>query len=365
LQTASPADAPWPTVLGTSAPDHAFTALLRQTFATGQPAVATATTPLPAWPTPHWGHPVAQWAVEPVPVGRLGRHSAGLLIGLNPHKRLDADYRAFLALVSAQIGLGWNDAQALEQEAELAQAELARLTRLTTLGELATSIAHEVNQPLTAMVLDANACLRWLHGIDQQGDAAAKLAEARAAAQRIARSGEHAGQVVARIRGLLQRTPAVRAPVAPAALAWDCLSLVAARARRQHTRLRLCLLAPLPEVLADRVQLQQVLLNLLINALDAVRDLPAEQRREVRLRLARQTTPVPALQIRVQDSGPGIAPSQRPHLFEPFHSSKPDGLGFGLSIARSLVEAHGGQIHLDNGSGGGAEARVLLPLQES
>jgi GAF domain-containing protein len=204
--------APGPGHLGTGSRLHGLApADLRH----GQPAVATATTPLPAWPTPHWGHPVAQWAVEPVPVGRLGRHSAGLLIGLNPHKRLDADYRAFLALVSAQIGLGWNDAQALEQEAELAQAELARLTRLTTLGELATSIAHEVNQPLTAMVLDANACLRWLHGIDQQGDAAAKLAEARAAAQRIARSGEHAGQVVARIRGLLQRTPAVRAPVAP------------------------------------------------------------------------------------------------------------------------------------------------------
>lgn len=364
LQTASPADAPWPSPLGLDALDHELASLLRRALDTGEPAAATAA-PLGVWPTPHWTRPVEQLVAQPVPVGRLGRRSAGLLIGLNPHKRLDADYRAFLALVAAQIGLGWNDAQALEQEAELAQAELARLTRLTTLGELATSIAHEVNQPLTAMVLDANACLRWLSGLDGREGATAKLTEARAAAQRIVRSGEHAGQVVARIRGLLQRAPAVRAPVASASLAWDCLALVAARARRQHTRLRLCLPAQLPTVLADRVQLQQVLLNLLVNALDAVRDLPAGRPREVRLSLARQTTPVPALQISVQDSGPGIAPSQRPHLFEPFHSSKPDGLGFGLSIARTLVEAHGGQIHLDDGPASGALARVVLPLQES
>lgn len=365
LQTASPADAPWPSPLGLDALDHELAPLLRRAFDTGEPAAAAAAAaPLGGWPTPRWTHPVEQLVAQPVPVGRLGRRSAGLLIGLNPHKRLDADYRAFLALVAAQIGLGWNDAQALEQEAELAQAELARLTRLTTLGELATSIAHEVNQPLTAMVLDANACLRWLNGLEGRDNATAKLAEARAAAQRIIRSGEHAGQVVARIRGLLQRAPAVRAPVPPAALAWDCLPLVAARARRQRTRLRLCLPAQLPTLLADRVQLQQVLLNLLVNALDAVRDLPANQPREVRLSLARLATPVPALQIHVLDSGRGVPASQRPHLFEPFHSSKPDGLGFGLSIARTLVEAHGGQIRLDDGPGGGTLAQVVLPLQE-
>jgi len=263
--------------------------------------------------------------------------------------------------VAAQIGQGWNDALALEQEAELAQAELARLTRLTTLGELATSIAHEVNQPLTAMVLDANACLRWLRGLEGPP---AKLAEARAAAQRIARSGEHAGQVVARIRRFLQRAPTAREPVDPVSLAWDSLPLIAARARRQHTRLRLRLPAALPSLPADRTQLQQVVLNLLVNALDAVRELPTGQPREVTLALARVGKAEPLVRISVHDNGPGVPASQRAHLFEPFHSSKPDGLGFGLSIARSLVEAHGGRITLSDRPEGGTVASVELPLQE-
>ena len=183
-------------------------------------------------------------------------------------------------------------------------------------------------------------------------------AEARAAARRIAGSGEYAGQVLARIRGFLQRAPSPHARVDLAQVAWDSLRLVAAQARRHGIALRLRLAPGLPPVRADRTQLQQVLINLLVNAVDALQGLPAGEPRAIHLRMAVGGDRV---RVEVADTGPGIAAAQSQRLFETFQSSKPNGLGFGLSIARSIVEAHEGRIQAESPPGGGALLWFEIP----
>lgn len=290
-----------------------------------------------------------QVALVPVP----GQPPCWLVAALNPHKRLNGDYQDFLTLMVGQIGQGLASTLVIEQAADRALAEISSLTRLTTLGELATSIAHEINQPLTAMVLDANACARWL--ALQPAD----LAEARAAARRIADSGEYAGQVLARIRGFLQRAPSPHAPVDIAQVAWDSLRLVAAQARRHRIALRMRLpTGGLPAVRGDRTQLQQVLINLLVNAIDALQHQPDGAPRAIHLRIALAAARV---RVEVADTGPGIAPGQLQRLFETFQTTKSHGLGFGLSIARSIVEAHEGCIQAESPPTGGALLWFELP----
>ncbi|QIL78540.1 PAS domain-containing protein [Diaphorobacter sp. HDW4A] len=306
--------------------------------------------------TPHF----RQVAVVPIPEPNAGRPPCWLVVALNPHKRLDADYENFLTLVATQISQGLADTSSLERAAERALAEISQRARLTTLGELATSIAHEINQPLTAMVLDANACARWL------AMQPANLGEATAAARRIAASGDYAGQVLARIRGFLQRTPSAHEQVDLAQVAWDSLRLVAAQARRFRIELRVRIAPALPRTYADRTQLQQVQINLLVNAVDALKALPDERARRIHLsidtsRSARDGEP--CLRVAVADTGPGIAPERRERMFDAFQSTKPEGLGFGLAIARSIIEAHGGRIHVGESDSGGALFWFELPAE--
>ena len=288
-----------------------------------------------------WQQPCEQVAVLPVPSPMPEWRPCWLVVALNPYKRLDDDYRTFLTLVAAQISQGMTDTHAIEQAADSALAEISSLMRLNTLGELATSIAHEINQPLTAMVLDANACVRWL---DMPP---AGMAEARAAARRIAGSAEHAGQVLTRIRSFLQREPVPRGRVDLLQVAWASLQLVAAQAHRHRIALRLRPAPDLPGVHADRTQIQQVVLNLLVNAVDALKVKPEDVPREIRVSLSVPTPPpggARCVRIQVSDNGPGIVQPLRDRLFEAFQTSKPGGLGFGLSVARSIIEAHGGRI---------------------
>ncbi|MBF5003144.1 ATP-binding protein [Diaphorobacter caeni] len=299
-----------------------------------------------------------QVAVVPIPEPHADRPPCWLLVALNPHKRFDADYENFLTLVATQISQGLAETSSLERAAERALAEISQRARLTTLGELATSIAHEINQPLTAMVLDANACARWL--AMQPAD----IGEATSAARRIAASGEYAGQVLARIRGFLQRTPSTHERVDITQVAWDSLRLVAAQARRFRITLRVRMAPALPTVHADRTQLQQVLINLLVNAVDALKDLPEDHPRDLHLHITARDGGR-RLRVAVADSGGGIAPERRERMFDAFQSSKPDGLGFGLAIARSIVEAHGGRIQVDASDSGGALFWFELPGEET
>ena len=251
------------------------------------------------------------------------------------------------------------DKKALEQalaelkKSELARAELARVARVTTMGELAASIAHEVNQPLAAVVTNANACLRWLDRADPN------LNEAREAVQRIVRDGNRGSEVIARIRALLKKEPPQKAQVDVNKIVREITSL--AQIESQGATLQLELAGELPPVLADRVQLQQVLLNLVMNALDAMKTVSHHPRV---LRIETKSHGNEAVMVAVRDSGVGLPPGKTEQLFETFYTTKPRGLGLGLSISRSIVESHGGRLWAEANEGPGATFRFTLLVEK-
>ena len=216
-----------------------------------------------------------------------------------------------------------------------AQAELAHVARVTTLGEMAASIAHEVDQPLSGVVINANACLRFLTG------ASPNLDEVRDGLRAIARDGRRASDVIARIRALARRNATEKELVDINELIREVVALAEGEARRTRARLRLELAADLPRVLGNRVQLQQVVLNLLLNALDAMRAL-VDRPRDLVIRTERESTD--HVRVAVQDSGAGIDPQLLPRVFDAFYTTKRGGMGMGLSISRSIVEQHGGRL---------------------
>jgi C4-dicarboxylate-specific signal transduction histidine kinase len=231
----------------------------------------------------------------------------------------------------------------------VARANLSRMTRLTMMGEFAASIAHEVNQPLAAMVTNANACLRWL---DRESP---DLAEARESVRYIIRDGNRGSDVIARIRTLLRKGRPSSAPLNLNEVIQEIISLT--QVELQGITLRLDLDSALPVVSADRVQLQQVMLNLVTNAADAMKT-----SRERTLRIRTQLDPGRVALVAIEDSGVGLKASQMDQLFEPFYTTKPDGLGLGLSISRSIIEAHGGRLWAETGAGRGAIFKFTVPL---
>jgi signal transduction histidine kinase/GAF domain-containing protein len=216
-----------------------------------------------------------------------------------------------------------------------AQAELAHVARVTTLGEMAASIAHEVDQPLSGVVINANACLRFLAGVPPNLD------EVRDGLQAIARDGRRASDVIARIRALARRTATEKEFLDINEVIRDVVAIAEAEARRTRARLRTELAADLPRVLGDRVQLQQVVLNLLLNGLDAMHAVVGRPR-EMVISTKREATD--RVRVAVQDSGSGIDPQLASRVFEAFYTTKRSGLGMGLSISRTIVEQHGGRL---------------------
>lgn len=238
-----------------------------------------------------------------------------------------------------------------EQALARARHELAQVARASTLGELAASIAHEVNQPLAAIVTNAQAGLRWLDARPPDE------AETRAAVQRIIRDANRAGDVITRIRAFLQRGELPRSALDLNALVADVLDLVRAEAQGRGVALHYAPAARLPRVAADRVQIQQVVLNLVMNGLEA---LQRAGTRQLTLRTGRHDDD-DSVRVDVRDSGPGIDPTIRAHLFDAFQTTKPDGLGMGLAISRSIVEAHGGALWAAPDPGPGATFSFTLP----
>jgi len=233
--------------------------------------------------------------------------------------------------------------------------ELAHVTRVATMGELTASIAHEVNQPLAAVITNGEACLRWL------GRTVPDLGQARKSVESMIRSGKRASDVVARLRALSRRGVPDHAPVALPEIVNDVALLIGRELRVHHATLSTRAPVDLPAVRGDKVQLQQVVMNLLMNGLQAMDNVTDRPRR---LTVEMTEDESGSIVLAVSDSGPGIAPEAQKMLFDAFFTTKPDGMGMGLSICRSIVEAHGGNISASNLDSGGARIAVSLPRHE-
>ena len=234
-----------------------------------------------------------------------------------------------------------SDEKERDQKIQQLQSELLHATRVTAMGQMSSAIDHELNQPLGAIAAYAGA----LEAMIASGQPAAALGEP---AQGIARNAERAGQIIRRLRDFVEKRETHRAPEDAGALVREAVEFAAMDARAGAPRLSLSLDPKLPAITLDRVQIQQVLVNLIRNAAEAV---TAIAQPHITLSVRRDED---ALVFRIADNGPGIAPDIAAHLFEPFTSNKPDGMGMGLNICRTIVEAHGGRIWLEPASPGAA-----------
>ena len=243
----------------------------------------------------------------------------------------------------------WKQAQ---EELRNTQAELAHINRAMTMGELAASIAHEVNQPLAAIIASGDSCTAWL------ANEPPNLDKARTAASRVIQAAMQASDIVQRIRALFKKTPSTTTPLEINDVITETVSFVDGEVRRKGVSLNTRLALDLPAVLGDRVQLQQVLLNLVINGAEAM----AGAENEPRLLLIQSALTEPhRILVSIADTGPGIDPHQEARLFAPFFTSKPEGLGMGLSISRSIIEAHGGRLWATRNEPRGAIFHFALP----
>jgi C4-dicarboxylate-specific signal transduction histidine kinase len=242
-----------------------------------------------------------------------------------------------------------------EERLMRAQAEIARIARITTMGELAASIAHELNQPLGSIVMSGDACLRWL---------AAKppnLDEVRQAVEAIIRDGTRASGVLVRIRGLLRRGERLRERSDINDVIREVIALLDTELRRNAVCLRTEMPRDLPLVVIDRVLLQQVILNLMMNAMEAMRAV-SDRVRVLRIRTEEQSSG--SIVVVVQDSGVGVDPKHSSRMFEAFYTTKVQGIGMGLTISRSIVEGHGGRLWAVANDGPGSTFCLTLPIDK-
>jgi C4-dicarboxylate-specific signal transduction histidine kinase len=239
-----------------------------------------------------------------------------------------------------------------EEALQTTRSELARVARITTIGELTASIAHEVNQPLAAVVANADACVAWLSR--EHPD----LVEARAAADRATQGATRASEVIARIRSLISKATPEKSRVQINQVIEQTAALAEGQASRNDITIKFELSPDLPYVLGDSVQLQQVMVNLLMNGIEAMTSVTDRPRT-----LVIRSEPQSGAQIRVsvQDSGVGVSPNVMGRLFEPFFTTRAKGMGMGLPISRSIIEAHGGRLWAESNGSGGAIFQFTLP----
>jgi PAS domain S-box-containing protein len=243
-------------------------------------------------------------------------------------------------------------AEEAQQALQVAQIELERVSRLTTMGELAASIAHEVNQPLAAIANNGNACLRLLANNNLQPEIL------RRALEEIVADTTRASAVIARIRALIKKTPSEKTKVNINEVIHDVMTLTGRQLQQNRVFQEYKLAPDLPLVMADRVQLQQVLLNLVMNGIEAMTG--AEHNRRL-LRIESGLDKRGSVVVAVRDSGSGLG-SEADHLFTPFFTTKANGMGMGLSISRTIIEAHGGRLWAEPNIPAGAVFSFTLPL---
>jgi PAS domain S-box-containing protein len=234
-----------------------------------------------------------------------------------------------------------------------AQSDLARINRVTTMGELTASLAHEINQPIAATVTNANTCLRWL--TREHPD----LEEARASALRIVKDGTRAAEIIKRMRLLFKKGTSQREPVDLNEVIREMIVLLRGEATRYSIPIRTKLAADLPQFLADRVQLQQVLMNLMLNGIEAMKEVDGTRELSIKSQRAQNDHVL----VSVSDTGVGLPPEHESQIFNAFFTTKGQGTGMGLSISRSIVEAHGGQVWAADNSPCGASFYINLPTK--
>jgi PAS domain S-box-containing protein len=237
-----------------------------------------------------------------------------------------------------------------EEALRQAQADLTRVNRVTTMGELTASLAHELNQPIAAAITNANTCLRWLTRDDPD------LEEARAAAARIVKDSTRAAEIIKRTRLLFKKDTPDRELVDVNELIREMIVLLRGEAMRYNVVVRTELAADLPQVKGDRVQLQQVLMNLMINGIDAMKDVDDTRKLIIKSQRAENEQ----LLVAISDTGVGLPP-QTDQIFNAFFTTKPHGTGMGLRISRSIIESHGGRLWAVNMSPRGASFCFSLP----
>jgi NO-binding membrane sensor protein with MHYT domain len=250
------------------------------------------------------------------------------------------------ALIASQ-----SEQKRIEEALRQARADLAHVNRVTTMGELTASLAHEVNQPIAAAVANAHACLNWLAGDTPN------LEEARASAMSIVEDGTRAAEIISRTRLLFTKASPQHEPVDVNDVIREMIALLRSEVARYSISVRTELAAQLPQVLGDRVQLQQVLMNLIINGIDAMKDVDGTRELAIASRRAEHEQ----LMVCVSDTGVGLPPAQADQIFYAFFTTKPHGTGMGLSISRSIVESHRGRLMAADNSPRGATFHVILP----
>jgi C4-dicarboxylate-specific signal transduction histidine kinase len=236
-----------------------------------------------------------------------------------------------------------------------AQMDLVHANRVATMGQLTASIAHEVNQPIAAVVTNAHAALRWLAA--QPPD----LGETRQALGRIVSDGNRAGEVINRIRGMIQKTPPRKESLDVNQSIREVMALAGGEAMEGRVAVHAQLGEGLPLIQADRIQLQQVILNLIVNAVEAMTHTTDRPRD---LLVSSEKTEAAGVLVAVRDTGPGLAPASVDRVFDAFYTTKAGGLGMGLSISRSIIEAHGGRLWAEANEPRGAVFQFTLPANE-
>jgi two-component system, LuxR family, sensor kinase FixL len=256
---------------------------------------------------------------------------------------------------SAFVGIIHDLTSRNRTEAELQQAleQLVRVARVTTLGELTAAIAHEVNQPLTALVNSGNACLRWLESETPDVEAARRSVE------RMIMAGQRAAEVITRIRALVGKSPPRRDRLDINKIATEVIALIQSEIGRSRIALKTELSSDTPCVKGDRIQLQQVILNLILNAIEAMSGGDQLQRRE--LLIASMKDGSDGVLVKVQDSGPGLDETALDRIFDAFYTTKADGMGMGLAVSRTIIQAHGGRLWAAPNLSQGAAFQFRLP----